>query len=97
MLGPSEACRRRDTSTREGPRSRTSCVRARPGGTDVAPAWCPPEPTPSPPSAATSKTRGHRSGRRPGLIVLTLDADRICAVTRFLDNDILGYFGLPVP
>lgn len=30
-----------------------------------------------------------------GLIVLTLDDDRISAITRFLDNDVLHHFGLP--
>ena len=30
-----------------------------------------------------------------GLIVLTLDDDRISAITRFLDNNVLHHFGLP--
>lgn len=30
-----------------------------------------------------------------GVIVLTLDGDQICTITRFLDNGILRYFGLP--
>jgi RNA polymerase sigma-70 factor, ECF subfamily len=30
-----------------------------------------------------------------GLIVLTLEGDRISAVTRFVDNEILARFGLP--
>jgi RNA polymerase sigma-70 factor (ECF subfamily) len=30
-----------------------------------------------------------------GLIVLTLQAERISAITRFVDNDVLGWFGLP--
>lgn len=30
-----------------------------------------------------------------GLIVLTLDADRLCGVTRFMDAGVLRYFGLP--
>jgi RNA polymerase sigma-70 factor (TIGR02960 family) len=33
--------------------------------------------------------------RAAGLIVLTLDGERISAVTRFLDNDVLHRFGLP--
>jgi RNA polymerase sigma-70 factor (TIGR02960 family) len=34
-------------------------------------------------------------GKAVGLIVLTLDGERICAITRFLDNDVLHPFGLP--
>jgi hypothetical protein len=30
-----------------------------------------------------------------GMIVLTLEGDRIAAITRFLDNSILHHFGLP--
>jgi RNA polymerase sigma-70 factor (ECF subfamily) len=30
-----------------------------------------------------------------GLIVLTLEGERISAVTRFVDNSVLPYFGLP--
>jgi RNA polymerase sigma-70 factor (ECF subfamily) len=30
-----------------------------------------------------------------GLLVLTLSGDRICALTRFVDNSLLPYFGLP--
>jgi RNA polymerase sigma-70 factor (ECF subfamily) len=30
-----------------------------------------------------------------GVIVLTLDGDQICTITRFLDNSILRYFGFP--
>jgi hypothetical protein len=30
-----------------------------------------------------------------GLLVLTLDGDRICALTRFMDNSVLPAFGLP--
>jgi len=30
-----------------------------------------------------------------GLLVLTLDGDRICAVTRFMDNSVLPWFGMP--
>lgn len=30
-----------------------------------------------------------------GLIVLTLEGDRISALTRFLDNSLLAPFGLP--
>jgi hypothetical protein len=30
-----------------------------------------------------------------GLLVLTLSGDRISALTRFLDNSLLPYFGLP--
>jgi RNA polymerase sigma-70 factor (ECF subfamily) len=33
--------------------------------------------------------------RAAGLIVLTLDGERISAITRFLDNDVLRPFGLP--
>jgi RNA polymerase sigma-70 factor (TIGR02960 family) len=33
--------------------------------------------------------------RARGLIVLTLEGDRISAVTRFVDNGVLPYFGLP--
>jgi RNA polymerase sigma-70 factor (TIGR02960 family) len=33
--------------------------------------------------------------RAHGLIVLTLEGDRISAVTRFVDNSVLPYFGLP--
>jgi RNA polymerase sigma-70 factor (ECF subfamily) len=31
-----------------------------------------------------------------GMIVLTLSGDRISAVTRFVDNKNLGWFGLPL-
>jgi len=30
-----------------------------------------------------------------GLLVLTLDGERICAIARFMDNSVLPYFGLP--
>jgi RNA polymerase sigma-70 factor (TIGR02960 family) len=30
-----------------------------------------------------------------GLLVLTLDGDRVCAITRFIDNSVLPRFGLP--
>jgi RNA polymerase sigma-70 factor (TIGR02960 family) len=30
-----------------------------------------------------------------GLLVLTLDGDRVCAITRFMDNSVLPWFGLP--
>jgi hypothetical protein len=30
-----------------------------------------------------------------GLVVLTLAGDKICALTRFGDNSLLPYFGLP--
>jgi ketosteroid isomerase-like protein len=30
-----------------------------------------------------------------GLMVVTVRADGICAVTRFIDNSVLPYFGLP--
>ena len=33
--------------------------------------------------------------RAYGLLVLTLDGDRVCAVTRFIDNRVLPRFGLP--
>jgi hypothetical protein len=33
--------------------------------------------------------------RAHGLLVLTLQGDRISAITRFLDNSILPSFGLP--
>ena len=33
--------------------------------------------------------------RADGLIVLTLEGDEICAITRFGDNSVLPYFGLP--
>jgi RNA polymerase sigma-70 factor (TIGR02960 family) len=33
--------------------------------------------------------------RAHGLIVLTLEGDRISAITRFVDNSVLPYFGLP--
>jgi RNA polymerase sigma-70 factor (TIGR02960 family) len=33
--------------------------------------------------------------RAHGLIVLTLDADRICAITRFHDSSVYPHFGLP--
>lgn len=33
--------------------------------------------------------------RANGLLVLTLDGDRISALTRFLDNSVIGRFGLP--
>jgi len=33
--------------------------------------------------------------RAHGLIVLTLDGDQICAITRFMDNSVLRPFGLP--
>jgi hypothetical protein len=31
-----------------------------------------------------------------GLIVLTLEGERVSAVTGFVDNDVLGWFGLPL-
>ena len=34
-------------------------------------------------------------GHVHGLLVLTLDGDRVSAVTRFVDNSTLPYFGLP--
>jgi len=34
-------------------------------------------------------------GRFSGLLVLTLDGDRIAAMTRFGDSGVLGRFGLP--
>jgi RNA polymerase sigma-70 factor (TIGR02960 family) len=33
--------------------------------------------------------------RAHGMIVLTLEGDRISAITRFVDNSVLGWFGLP--
>jgi RNA polymerase sigma-70 factor (ECF subfamily) len=33
--------------------------------------------------------------RAHGMIVLTLEGDRICAVTRFVDNSNMARFGLP--
>ena len=33
--------------------------------------------------------------RAHSLVVLTLAADQICAITRFGDNDLLPHFGLP--
>jgi Sigma-70 region 2 len=36
---------------------------------------------------------GQYEGR--GMIVLTLASDRICAITRFVDNSNLARFGLP--
>jgi RNA polymerase sigma-70 factor, ECF subfamily len=30
-----------------------------------------------------------------GLLVLTLSGERICALTRFLDNGLLVHFGFP--
>jgi SnoaL-like domain len=33
--------------------------------------------------------------RRHGMIVLTLEGDRISAITRFIDNGVMGCFGLP--
>ena len=30
-----------------------------------------------------------------GLVVLTLDGDRVCAITRFMDNSVLPWFGMP--
>ena len=42
----------------------------------------------------------HRDAHAPvfhahGLIVLTLEGERISALTRFVDNSLLPYFGLP--
>jgi RNA polymerase sigma-70 factor (ECF subfamily) len=34
--------------------------------------------------------------RAHGLLVLTLEAERISTITRFLDNGVLGHFGLPL-
>jgi RNA polymerase sigma-70 factor (TIGR02960 family) len=33
--------------------------------------------------------------RAHGLMVLSLEGDRVCAITRFVDNSVLPYFGLP--
>jgi hypothetical protein len=33
--------------------------------------------------------------RAHGLIALTLEGERISAITRFVDNELLGWFGLP--
>jgi hypothetical protein len=33
--------------------------------------------------------------RAHGMIVPTLEGDRISAITRFVDNSVLGWFGLP--
>jgi RNA polymerase sigma-70 factor (TIGR02960 family) len=33
--------------------------------------------------------------RAHGLLVLSLEGDRVCAITRFVDNSVLPYFGLP--
>jgi RNA polymerase sigma-70 factor (ECF subfamily) len=33
--------------------------------------------------------------RAHGMLVLTLSGDRISALTRFIDNSLLPYFGLP--
>jgi len=40
------------------------------------------------PDAGTGRVSAH------GLIVLTLEGERISAITRFVDNDVLPYFGL---
>jgi hypothetical protein len=34
-------------------------------------------------------------GHAHGLLVLTLAGDRVCGITGFIDNSILGRFGLP--
>jgi RNA polymerase sigma-70 factor (ECF subfamily) len=33
--------------------------------------------------------------RAHGLVVLTLEGERIAAITRFIDNSILSWFGFP--
>jgi hypothetical protein len=33
--------------------------------------------------------------RAYGIVVLTLEGDRISAITRFVDNDLMSWFGLP--
>jgi RNA polymerase sigma-70 factor (TIGR02960 family) len=38
---------------------------------------------------------GEPVGHAHGLLVLTLDGDRVSAMTRFIDNSTLPYFGLP--
>jgi ketosteroid isomerase-like protein len=39
---------------------------------------------------------GHASAfRSHGLIVLTLEGDRISAITRFIDDGVVGWFGQP--
>ncbi|MPZ63802.1 MAG: sigma-70 family RNA polymerase sigma factor [Propionibacteriales bacterium] len=38
---------------------------------------------------------GEHIGHPAGLVVLTLEDDRIRAITRFLDNNVFAYFGLP--
>ncbi|GGL97475.1 hypothetical protein [Nakamurella endophytica] len=49
--------------------------------------------TPEPGDGAVSHTL-YRRPRGAGLLVLTLDGDRIAALTRF-DSDVLARFGLP--
>ena len=52
-------------------------------------------PTPNPRSASTSKTHTPTSAARLGLLVLTLDGDRISHITRFAATSALPHFGLP--
>ena len=56
---------------------------------------CPRAPTPSRRSAITSTTTQAPIGRYYGIIVLTLEGDRISAITRFGDSGFLPAFGLP--
>ena len=56
---------------------------------------CPPAPTPSRPSAATSRTPKQRSRAPYALIVLTLEGDQVSAITWFGDSSVFPHFGLP--
>jgi ketosteroid isomerase-like protein len=46
-------------------------------------------------NSATQQNRATPVFRAHGLIVLTLEGEQICAITRFLDNGVLRPFGLP--
>ena len=56
---------------------------------------CRPAPTPSRRSAATSRAPRPRSRGRHAMLVLTLEGDRISAITWFGGSSVFPHFGLP--
>ena len=84
------------TNTRAARRSR-EFLRTRPHLARAAAAsgWSRPGPTASPPSPTTSATPRPTWLRVGGIFVLTLEGEAITTITRFGDNGVLPYFGLP--
>ena len=57
--------------------------------------WCPRAPTASPRSRYYVSDPHAGVARAGGVFVLALDGGAICRITRFGDNGVLPYFGLP--